>query len=168
MLCGGGNNGGDGLVAARHLLGSIDVRVLLIGAAAELRGDAKQNLDRLVALGTSVEEPPDAAAVARALRSRPAPVVIDALFGIGLSRPVEGAARGAIDAVNAARCPVVAVDVPSGLDCDTGDVLGAAIRATITVTFVRSKVGFARGAGPEHCGSIEVASIGFPPGALSS
>ncbi len=167
VVCGTGNTGGDGFVTARHLASAarpLRVRVVLVGRAADVAGDAKKNLERLRALAIPVEES-SGADLAAALAGPPAPVAVDALFGTGLSRPVAGPARAAIEALNASGCPIVAVDLPSGLDCDTGEVLGVAVRATRTVTFVAPKVGFTRGAGAAHTGTVEVASIGFPPAA---
>ena len=173
VLAGPGNNGGDGFVAARHLRQWPDdvdaVDVVLCGDPDRVTGDARANLERWRALGGDVTAARDAGPVVAALAG-PSAVVIDALFGTGLDRPVEGWRRDAIEATNAAHdtgAPVVAVDLPSGLDADTGAVLGAAVRATVTVTFVAAKVGFDRDPAPAHCGEVVVAPIGFPPDALT-
>jgi NAD(P)H-hydrate epimerase len=89
-------------------------------------------------------------------------LVVDALFGNGLARPLGDPWKSAIERVNASRVPVLAVDLPSGLDADTGEVLGAAVRATETVTFIAPKLGFFRGAGPDHVGRLHVEEIGVP------
>ncbi len=163
VVAGPGNNGGDGFVAARHLLDRADdVVVLLCGAADRLSGDAAANHRRWTALDGRTIEATDAAPVRTALASPPPPVVVDAVFGTGLDRPVEGFRREILEAIDAAGHPVVAADLPSGLDADTGEVLGAAVHAETTVTFVAEKVGFARGAGPEYVGEVVVAGIGFP------
>jgi len=161
VLCGTGNNGGDGLVAARHLAGALPVRVLLAGARSAVRGDAAANLARLDAMGLAVEEARGAAALRDALRGGGA-VLVDALFGIGLDRPLDGLARELVEAANASGAPILAVDVPSGLDSDRGVALGAAMRAAVTVTFVAPKLGFALADGPAHVGRVVVAGIGVP------
>ncbi len=166
VVAGPGNNGGDGYVAARHLLDEIAVEVWLVGERGRLAGDAEKNARRWEALGEPTRIVASADDLAEALAADPEPLVVDALFGTGLSRPVEGLPRAVIDAVVRSGVPVLAVDLPSGLDCDTGEILGSAVRATVTVTFVRSKAGFTRGHGPMHCGIVEVASIGFPAGRI--
>jgi hydroxyethylthiazole kinase-like uncharacterized protein yjeF len=163
VLCGPGNNGGDGLVAARHLLGRLAVDVLSLAPGASFRGDAAKNLARYEKLGGAVRTIECAEDVAEALAAPPAPVVIDALFGIGLDRPLAGLAREVVESLVASDAEIVAVDVPSGLDCDTGEILGAAVVATVTVTFVATKVGFALRSGPRCCGRVIVEAIGFPP-----
>ncbi|MBI4881442.1 MAG: NAD(P)H-hydrate epimerase [Planctomycetes bacterium] len=168
VVAGPGNNGGDGFVAARHLLDLIDVEVLLVGRPERLKGDALANFQRLAALGEKIVVVEGVAEIQQALARAPAPLVIDALFGTGLARELQGLPRQVIEAIVAARQPVLAIDLPSGLDCDTGAILGAAIRAEVTVTFVAPKNGFSRGSGPECCGRVEVAPIGFPPGRLLS
>ena len=141
VVCGRGNNGGDGLVAARHLhaLG-VPVRAALLGSAASLRGDAAANLRRARAAGVPIE--------GERWRAPAAGVIVDAIFGTGLSRPVEGAAASSIRRIAASRAAhpelrVVAVDLPSGLCADTGQVLGAAAPADLTVTLALPKPGLA-------------------------
>ncbi len=156
VLCGPGNNGGDGLVAARHL--GTAAQVLLLAEPDSVRSpDAALQLRILRAAGRTVlvgsELPPVVV---------PGTVWIDALHGTGLARPLEGAARAWVEAMNAAAGPKLAVDIPSGLHGDTGEVLGAAVRADVTVTFVAPKQGMLRGAGPAHCGRIVVAALGLP------
>ncbi len=119
VVAGPGNNGGDGFVAARHLAAAgFRVRVCLIGAPDKLKGDAAWAAGRW---GGAVASAPDLADAA---------VIIDALFGAGLDRPVSGDALAAIEAMNAAGCPIVAVDLASGINGTTGAVMGAAVRAT--------------------------------------
>lgn len=166
ILCGTGNNGGDGLVIARHLLGRLDVSVFLLGERTRIVGDAARNRDRLDALACKMIEIDGPADVVHALSS-PGVVLVDAIFGTGLDRPIEGFRRSVIEAVVDCGTPTIAIDVPSGLDADTGAVLGAAIRATRTLSFVASKRGFLLDQGPRHCGAVTVLPIGFPPDAAT-
>lgn len=158
VVAGPGNNGGDGFVAARLLAErGYRVRVLLVGDASRLRGDA--------ALAAQRWHGAVAAAEPGALRG--AAVVIDALFGAGLDRPVEGAARAMIEAMNAQPAPVVAVDLPSGINGTTGVVMGCAVRAAQTVTFFRKKPGHLLLPGRLYCGTASVAEIGIPASVLT-
>jgi NAD(P)H-hydrate epimerase len=159
VVCGGGNNGGDGLVAARHLhaLG-VPVRAALLAEARALRGDAAANLRRARACGVPLDT----------ARWRPPArgVIVDALFGTGLGRPVQGAPAAAIRRINSLRetrpeLRVVAVDLPSGLCADTGQVLGVAVRADATVTIGLPKLGLALEPGRALAGRIRVARIGI-------
>src|SRR5205807_2164879 len=159
VVCGKGNNGGDGLVCARLLrrLGR-EARVLLLGSADELRGDARANYERLEG---APPEPFEAGAL------RTASAIVDAILGTGFSGEPREPVAGAIEAVNAAgggERVVVACDVPSGVDASTGEVHGAAVRADATVTFHASKPGLWIAPGKEHAGAVEVADIGIPPG----
>ena len=157
LLCGAGNNGGDGLAAARHL-GRERCSVHLLAQPDPQRApDAALQLRILRAAGwqVAVGRLPDARAAAGA-------VWIDALFGTGLERPLTGTARAWVDAINAAAGPKLAVDIPSGLHGDTGAVLGAAVVADVTVTFVAPKVGMTLGDGPRCCGRVVVAGLGLP------
>jgi hydroxyethylthiazole kinase-like uncharacterized protein yjeF len=156
VVAGPGNNGGDGLVAARILSErGYRVRVLLVGDPNRLKGDA--------AVAAQRWKGPSAAAAPAALM--PADVVIDALFGAGLDRPVEGLARAMIEAMNAAPC-VYAVDLPSGLNGTTAAVMGVAVNAKETVTFFRRKIGHVLLPGRLHCGTIRLADIGIPASVL--
>jgi NAD(P)H-hydrate epimerase len=167
VLCGPGNNGGDGLVIARTLWNrGIEAPAVFVGSRPALEEGAEEvrtNLRLLRGLGHDVEVVEDvAAALALAPLLSGAALVVDALFGTGLTRAIEEPWRTVIRQVNAGTRPVLAVDVPSGLDADTGTVLGAAVRASATVTFVARKPGFTRGRGPELCGRVVVAEIGVP------
>ena len=157
VLAGAGSNGGDGLAAARHL-GWHRCAVHLLAEPDPVKApDASLQARVLRAAGASliVGTLPD-------LRAHAGAVWIDALFGIGLDRPLAGAARAWVDACNAATGPKLAVDLPSGLHGDTGDVLGAAVRADVTVTFVARKRGMLTAAGAAHCGRIVVEGLGLP------
>jgi NAD(P)H-hydrate epimerase len=161
VLCGAGNNGGDGYVVARLArLAGVGVRVCAFTDPGDLRGDAAQAWQDFVAGGGSVEP------FAPGLLAE-ADLVIDAILGTGLARPVTGAIRAAIEAVNEAARPVLAVDIPSGLDATTGLPAGVAIRAALTVTFVGRKLGLHLGEGPDCAGRIEFADLGVPAGALA-
>jgi len=168
IFCGTGNNGGDGFVIARHLLNEkIDIRVVICGEAAKIKGDAKINLDLLTGLGQSVEQLDlgDADLDAQVARiAKGSDIIVDAIFGTGLQGELRGDYRKLIEAINALQIPIIAVDIPSGLDCDTGRSLGAVIEAQATVTFVAVKKGFVES--PEsarYTGDVYVASIGVEP-----
>lgn len=157
VLCGPGNNGGDGFVAARHLAAEgWTVRLGLLGDADRLTGAAAHHAARYRG---SIE------ALSPALLEG-AELAIDAMFGAGLSRQVEGVARTVIEALHVGRLPVIAVDVPSGLDGATGEVRGIAPRAEVTVTFFRKKPGHLLFPGRALCGHLVLAQIGIPAGAL--
>jgi NAD(P)H-hydrate epimerase len=167
VVAGKGNNGGDGIVAARklHQMGE-RVRVLLLARQSDLRGDAARAAADFAALGGAVMEVTDEHALEAAFRSEPPGVVADAIFGTGLNAEVSGLARRAIGAVNALDARVVAVDIASGVNSDTGAVMGAAVRANVTVTFGFAKYGHVSYPGAELCGCLEVAEIGFAPQAI--
>ncbi len=156
VVAGPGNNGGDGFVAARFLAErGYRVRVLLVGDPNRLKDDA--------ALAAQRWQGPTAAAAPAALM--PADIVIDAVFGAGLDRPIEGVARAMIEAMNAAPC-VYAVDLPSGINGTTGAVMGLAVNATETVTFFRRKIGHVLLPGRLHCGNVRIADIGIAASVL--
>jgi NAD(P)H-hydrate epimerase len=153
VLCGPGNNGGDGFVAARHLAGQgWPVRLALLGARERLRGDAATAAAAW--LGEVLPLDPESVADAG--------LVVDALFGAGLARGLEGAARETIEGVEQAAVPVVAIDVPSGVHGDTGAVLGTAAHAALTVTFHRAKPGHFLLPGRDYVGELAVADIDIP------
>ncbi len=155
VVCGPGNTGGDGLVAARHLhLRGARVSVAMVGDPARLRGDAARNLERAERAGVPF-------AGAR-WRAEAGDVVVDALFGTGLARPPEGEAASAVRRMVAARpaARVVAVDLPSGLDADTGQPLGPCVEADVTVTLALPKPGLVLEPGRSLAGRILVARIG--------
>ncbi len=163
VLCGPGNNGGDGFVIGRILRGSgWPVRVSLLGSADALQGDAATAADRW---GGPVE-------AASPARLDGAGLVVDALFGAGLSRDLSGPARDIVEAlrdrVATGSSVSVAVDMPSGLDGDTGRIRGAVAPATVTVTFFRAKPGHLLLPGRDHCGAVRVLDIGIPDIVLNS
>ncbi|MBX9681064.1 MAG: NAD(P)H-hydrate epimerase [Gemmataceae bacterium] len=161
--CGKGNNGGDGLVAARHLaLRGIAVRVLLFATPDSLSSDCRVNwqIAEHLDLPRLVDPQCDAAWLSEQIRE--AEWFVDGLFGTGLAGPLRSPFDRIVEAVNASRKRVVALDLPSGLDADTGLPLGATIRAERTVTFAAMKKGFANPASQEWIGEIHVADIGVP------
>ncbi len=164
VLCGKGNNGGDGFVVVRHLVNNgYHVEAYLVGSADEVSGDASTNLAVLDRMGVRVDEvrkETDVSAVVSRLEG--AALVIDALLGTGLCGEVTGLYAALIAAVNGSKVPVVSVDVPSGLNADTGEPLGAAVRAARTVTFQYRKRGFANRSAREFLGELVVADIGIP------
>lgn len=163
VVCGTGNNGGDGFVAARSLLGAgCAVEALLVGRREAVAGDAALHLDAFVASGGSLTQAVGAPAGAAKKILDSAVLLVDALFGTGLSRPVTGAAAAWIEAMNGRGVPVVALDIPSGVSADTGAVLGAAARASLTVTFGQRKKGLYLHPGASRAGRVEVVDIGIP------
>jgi ADP-dependent NAD(P)H-hydrate dehydratase / NAD(P)H-hydrate epimerase len=159
VVCGKGNNGGDGLVVARLLRDAgREVTILCAAALDELAGDALVNLERLPgAAPLQLAQGGDALAGAS--------VVLDALLGTGFAGEPHGAVADAIDAIEACPAPVVSVDVPSGVDASTGVVSGAAVHATATVTFHAAKPGLWIHPGKAHAGEVAVLDIGIPRGA---
>jgi ADP-dependent NAD(P)H-hydrate dehydratase / NAD(P)H-hydrate epimerase len=156
VVCGPGNNGGDGYVAARLARqAGLDPVVFTVGKRAPA-GDAAAARAECLSAGVATQD-------ITAARLAEADAVVDALFGSGLERAVDGEWRGAVDAINAAARPVVAADVPSGLNADTGAVMGAAVRADVTVCFIGLKAGLYTGAGREYAGEILFDDLEVPP-----
>ena len=166
IFCGKGNNGGDGYVIARHLYNR-GARVDLVLACPieqiSLETDAGINLSivRHMGLHPVVADTPEMQIQATAL-AKQADLIVDALFGTGLSGEVRSPYSSMIRLINAQDKPILAVDIPSGIDADTGNVLRAAVRATRTATFVMPKHGFALNEGPNHTGEVSVVDIGIP------
>jgi NAD(P)H-hydrate epimerase len=170
ILCGPGNNGGDGFVIARHLDNQgwpVDVHVLARNNNPREPGDADINFDILFTSGIPFTQyhpehtgEPQIDFLRRKLGQ--AQWVVDALFGTGLTRPLGTPYSVLADAVNASGNPVLAVDIPSGLDCDTGEPLGPAVRATHTATFVALKKGFLNPKSRAWTGEVHVIDIGAP------
>ncbi|MFW6158374.1 MAG: NAD(P)H-hydrate epimerase [Planctomycetota bacterium] len=158
IVCGSGNNGGDGYVVARHLHNrGVGLTVHLLWDREKIRGDADTNLTIIEHMRLDIR------------RTRPddldlsgAALVVDAVFGTGLSGDIREPYDEAVRAINNADAPVLAIDLPSGLDANTGQVLGVCVNATRTATFALPKVGFTRGSGPERTGEVTVVDIGVP------
>jgi hydroxyethylthiazole kinase-like uncharacterized protein yjeF len=166
VVAGKGNNGGDGLVAARRLLQSgVPVRVVLLAWGTDLKGDAARAHDEFVGLGGTIIQAPDEADLEAAFDGS-AGVIIDAIFGSGLNAEVRGTPRRAIEMINARQLPVAAVDISSGVSSDTGAIMGAAVRAALTVTFGFAKFGHVSYPGTDFCGELKVVDIGFAPQAI--
>lgn len=165
IFCGTGNNGGDGYVIARHLINhGIKVTVVVCGDRNKIKGDARTNLDILEQMGGSVEllNPSDQDVAGQVEHFCAGDgIIVDSLFGTGLRGQLSDEFRLLIKSINACESPVLAVDIPSGLDCDTGEPLGRAIKAAWTVTFVAVKKGFLSANSTQYTGEIFVASIGI-------
>ncbi|MGZ4129400.1 MAG: NAD(P)H-hydrate dehydratase [Actinomycetota bacterium] len=162
VVAGKGNNGGDGLVAARYLARrGMAVSVILLGPPEALREPASTNLDRLRTRCPNVRIRPFSAATLRRELDR-ADVVVDAIFGTGFRGVPENAAAEAIEAIGSTSAPVVAVDIPSGVNGESGAVEGSAVRADVTVTFGAAKPGVVLLPGAASAGIVEVVDIGFP------
>lgn len=152
VVCGTGNNGGDGYVLATLAHGEgLDVTVLQVGKPAA-KGDARLAWQALEAAGIRVSDAPGVL--------QEADVIVDALFGIGLNRELEGEVRAMISRINAETAPVLSLDIPSGLNAFTGAVMGEAVHAAATVTFIAHKPGLHTGAARAHTGAIRLASLG--------
>ncbi len=168
IFCGTGNNGGDGYVIARHLANfGVGVRVVICGDAAKVRGDALVNLRIVGAMNLPVEKLDVAAAEMRGRienMTAGCDMIVDAIFGTGLRGELHSDYAQLITCINARGIPIVAVDIPSGLDCDTGLPLPVSIEAQATVTFVAVKKGFAACAESRRAtGEILIASIAIAP-----
>lgn len=168
IFAGKGNNGGDGFVAARHLLGSgAKVRVFIVGGKGEITGDAGVNLAVLEHMGAdclAVEHERDWDKITLAVTF--ADCLVDALLGTGFRGLLQGDMARAAQIINGAACPTVAVDIPSGVHADTGQVQGEAVRADCTVTFGLPKPGLYLYPGAAYAGAVRVADIGLPPALL--
>ena len=164
ILCGRGNNGGDGFVAARTLLQrGADVSVFLIGQVSDVRGDARINLDILGRLGVTVVEIADGQAWELHLSEvRDCNLIVDAIFGTGLNAPVRGLIESVIADVNASGIPVVSIDLPSGLSADSCDLIGESIEAGTTVTLAAPKLPLVLPPAENRAGDIVIADIGIP------
>ena len=164
VVCGAGNNGGDGYVIARYLRDhGVPAAVYLCVPADRLRGDARLHFDAYRAMGHPVNDIADADGLAAHKGAiERADIAVDGVFGTGLARAVGGHYRAVIEVLNRCRGLCVAIDIPSGLSADTGEVLGVAVRADITVTMAFLKVGLASAPGFARVGRVEVAEIGIP------
>lgn len=162
VFCGAGNNGGDGVAAARLLLeAGWEVRAVLVGKREKQTPDCRAMEEKLLAAGGKLENftPSDPEFAAWCLS---AGIMVDALFGVGLNADLHGDAAIAVHMMNTCDVPVVSVDIPSGVEADTGRILGYAVRADKTITFTLAKPGHFVGKGALHCGALTVANIGIP------
>jgi NAD(P)H-hydrate epimerase len=155
VVCGTGNNGGDGYVVARRALESgMEVSLLQLGDVSKIKGDARSAADAYLAAGgevTPFNRIPDQTQV-----------IVDGVFGTGLEREVTGAWREALEAINRHPAPVLALDIPSGLHADTGQVLGMAVDASSTISFIGLKRGLFTGEGAAQCGTVYFHDLGVP------
>jgi len=163
ILCGPGNNGGDGGVVARHLdAWGHAVKIIWFAEPEKLAPDAATQFGILEKSGISQQSLPDATSTEELdALFQGADWLVDGLLGTGLTRPVDGWLHAVIKSVNRSGTPVLALDVPSGMDADTGNVLGIAVKATLTATFVAPKVGFT-GPFSTNAGEVRVVEIGVP------
>jgi NAD(P)H-hydrate epimerase len=170
ILCGRGNNGGDGFVVARTMMQrNIDVSVFVIGRVAEVRGDARTNLEILGRLGITVVEIADSQAwELHFTEISDCTLIVDAIFGTGLNAPLAGLMETVVADVNGAGIPVVAVDLPSGLSADTHDLVGDSIEAGMTVTLAAPKLCLVLPPAETRAGDIVIADIGIPSDVLAS
>jgi NAD(P)H-hydrate epimerase len=167
VFCGKGNNGGDGFVVARHLANwGADVSTVLVDTAEnvlEKGGDAAVNLQIAMNMDIPLVEAPEAENVRETADEIDEPdLAVDALLGTGITGDVRKPFATAVDALNGFDAPVMSVDVPTGLDCDTGEPQGEAVRAERTVTFVLNKRGYTREGAAEWTGDVRVAEISVP------
>jgi NAD(P)H-hydrate epimerase len=167
VFCGLGNNGGDGFVLARKIhSGGGAVKVLILGDRKSFKGPAKVNLDILLKMPVEVREITSVKSIKGGLDS--CDVIIDAIFGTGLARMVEGLQRDVIEAINASGKTVFSLDIPSGVNGDTGNIMGCAVNADFTATFGLPKVGNLLMPGHQFCGRLYVTHISFPPSLTDS
>jgi len=163
VVCGKGNNGGDGYVVARHLTcAGFSVDVYIFAKDEEIRGDAKINLDIIRKMGLRIKEagqwsPDD-------LKSHD--IIIDALLGTGVRGSLRDDFRELIEAINKLGRPIIALDIPSGLNGDTGEILAAAVKAERTITFALPKIGFFKNDANKYTGEIHLVDIGITPAAI--
>src|SRR6266481_841108 len=170
VLCGRGNNGGDGFVIARTLAQrGVDVSVFLIGSVSDVRGDARINLDILGRLGFTVVEVADSQAwELHVSEVGDCTLIVDAIFGTGLNTPISGFIESVITDVNASGIPIVAIDLPSGLSADSPEPIGPSIEAGLTVTLAAPKLPLVLPPAETRAGDIVIADIGIPADVLES
>lgn len=164
IVVGKGNNGGDGLSAARHLYNrGYQVDTLLLTDPSEFKNDPKVNYEILKKMKPSIHIVTSSSQLSSIhLLTEQTDLIVDAIFGIGLARPVSGLYADVIENINAAQKPVLAIDIPSGLHSDTGEVMGCAVRAAQTGTLACAKVGLLKNEGPKFAGTVTVLDISIP------
>ena len=164
VLCGRGNNGGDGFVVARTLMQrGVDVAVFLIGSVADVRGDARANLDILGRIGATVVEVGDEQTWELHFSEiSQCTLIVDAIFGTGLKSALAGMMETVVADVNASGIPIVSIDLPSGLSADTPHLIGDCIDASMTVTLATPKLPLVLPPGETHAGDVVIADIGIP------
>ena len=163
LVCGTGNNGGDGFVVGRHLMArGARVEAWLVGDAKKMTGDCRANHDAFAGLGGRVDVVSPSGLDPLRVALAGADVVVDALFGTGLDRAIGDLFAGVVTFMNDARARKVALDVPSGMNADTGVAMGSAVRAELTITFAHLKLGHVTGQGAHFSGVVRVVDIGVP------
>jgi NAD(P)H-hydrate epimerase len=163
IVAGGGNNGGDGFVIARHLANrGAAVTTFVIAPDEKITGDARTNLDAIEALEHDVNRVGEHELPKLARLLDGADLVVDAVGGTGIRGELQGPLATAVDQINAAAAPVAAVDIPTGLDCDTGSAEGGCVKADFTVTMAARKTGFEADGIEEFTGDVVVVDIGIP------
>ena len=168
ILCGPGNNGGDGFVCARYLWNwGYEVEVLLFSSEERYRGEAKRNLDILRGLGVPISPLKDLSELEEFFKYLKPTIVVDALFGTGLTRPLSGLFEETVSFLNEVRSKspflrIISIDIPSGVSADTGQILGVAVKADYTVTFECLKAGHLFYPGKGFAGEVKVVSLGYP------
>jgi NAD(P)H-hydrate epimerase len=157
VVCGSGNNAGDGYVLARYAQqAGLKVTVIALADPCKLQGDAQTAWQDFIAAGGQAIDWLDSALLQ-------ADVIVDAIFGTGLSRPLSAFLSARIQAMNAVDVPILALDIPSGLDANTGHIWGTAVKAACTITFVGLKLGFYLGVAPDYLGQLEFDALDIPP-----
>lgn len=160
IFCGKGNNAGDGFVIARHLWNAFkEVGIVMMADAGELKGDALTNYQALPHRRMRIVSFQELLTEDRIAKTD---LIIDAIFGIGLKSDLEGEFSQAVELINGSGKPILAVDIPSGLEADEGSVRGIAVKASFTATMGFSKTGMLKNQGPEHCGEVTIIDIGLP------
>jgi len=168
IFCGKGNNGGDGFVVARHLHNrGIPVSVCLIGSFSSVAPQTEAGINLAILKHTKIPiceiaNSSDSFDIAQISPQTPPELIVDAVFGTGLNSTVQEPFASIFEQLNAWHYPIVALDIPSGLDANTGEILGSAINATLTITFGFPKIGFLRKQGPECTGIVRVVDISIP------
>ena len=163
VFCGSGNNGGDGFVVARHLINNgIETHVFLVGAVSKIKGDAGVNLRILQKMGVPINRVTKEGLLQLRDQMKLCGIIIDGLLGTGLSGKVSGLYLDVIELINGIGCPVLSIDIPSGLDGKTGKPRGICVVANMTVTFQLPKKGFEDPFSRNYTGQLKIVDIGIP------